>query len=435
MATIRTLLALVFLSLLAACGGGGGGGDGGKTSPPAPPLTNFTSVIVDDGPAALAAGDGAYRDVDLPFVSVTLCVPGTTTCQTIDHIQVDTGSTGLRIVGAALGADLHAALPHQLDGSGNPVGECYGYVSGYAFGSVRTADFKIGGATVSAMPLQVIGEDGAFANAPSECTSGGGTALTTVKDFGANGVIGIGTEATDCGRDCGVMGGYGAAIYFDCPATGCGGMITRAANATAPFEQLPNPIAAMAVDNNGTVLTMAAVPAGGAATATGTLYFGIGTETNNRLAASATILTTSTASDNGGSGLLSASYNGQTLPNSFVDSGSSVNFFTDPGITRCSDTNYSAFYCPTAAMPIAATLTGRNGRSADAGFMLNNAQTLFGTANAALPGIAADIAQLSDLQGYPDSFDFGFPFFYGRSVATAIEGRAAGTATGPYVAF
>jgi hypothetical protein len=30
--------------------------------------------------------------------SVTICVPGTNTCQTIDNIQVDTGSQGLRIL-------------------------------------------------------------------------------------------------------------------------------------------------------------------------------------------------------------------------------------------------------------------------------------------------------------------------------------------------
>jgi hypothetical protein len=32
-------------------------------------------------------------------------------------------------------------------------------------------------------------------------------------------------------------------------------------------------------------------------------------------------------------------------------------------------------------------------------------------------------------------FDWGLPFFYGRSVFTAIEGQAAGSAVGPYYAY
>jgi hypothetical protein len=33
------------------------------------------------------------------------------------------------------------------------------------------------------------------------------------------------------------------------------------------------------------------------------------------------------------------------------------------------------------------------------------------------------------------TFDWGLPFFFGRSVYTAIDGRAAGGSTGPYYAF
>ena len=34
-----------------------------------------------------------------------------------------------------------------------------------------------------------------------------------------------------------------------------------------------------------------------------------------------------------------------------------------------------------------------------------------------------------------DSFDWGLPFFYGRRVATAIQGYTTSAGTGPYVAF
>jgi hypothetical protein len=35
----------------------------------------------------------------------------------------------------------------------------------------------------------------------------------------------------------------------------------------------------------------------------------------------------------------------------------------------------------------------------------------------------------------PHSFAFGLPFFYGRNVYTAIEGRNAGGTVGPFFAF
>src|SRR5271154_3674844 len=48
------------------------------------PGTNSVPLIV----------DGYEMVPDVGYISVTICVPGTTTCQTIDHIDVDTGSVG-----------------------------------------------------------------------------------------------------------------------------------------------------------------------------------------------------------------------------------------------------------------------------------------------------------------------------------------------------
>ncbi len=62
--------------------------------------------------------------------SVTLCLPGTNTCQTIDGIQVDTGSQGLRVLASAL--DPSIALP--LVGASctvATVGECSVFGTGY----------------------------------------------------------------------------------------------------------------------------------------------------------------------------------------------------------------------------------------------------------------------------------------------------------------
>ncbi len=89
--------ALTFACIVTACGGGGGGKTSAPMAAPTPALTNFATITVDAGPAVLATGPNPYIADNVAFVSVTLCAPGTSTCQTIDHVQVDTGSVGLRI--------------------------------------------------------------------------------------------------------------------------------------------------------------------------------------------------------------------------------------------------------------------------------------------------------------------------------------------------
>lgn len=438
---VKYIVAICTLLLLTACGGGGGGGSGGGTGTTAPTvpampitLSNFTTLTVDDGPAALGTGNDASRAVDEAFVSVTICAPGTATCQTIDHVLVDTGSVGLRIPGSVIGSALLAALPEQTDAQSNPVGECYGYVDGYVFGSVRQTDFKIGGEAVANMPIQVIGDSGAFAIVPPECSSGGGDNISTVKGLAANGIIGIGVTGTDCGQYCTVSGGHAAAIYYDCPAKGCGAIIARAASMSAPFQQLPNPVAAMAVDNNGSILDLPSLPSNGSRTAAGMLYFGIGTQTNNTLG-TATTLTTTSSADRNGVGLVSVAYQGRTLPDSFLDSGSNAYYFSDSTIPKCTAASETGYYCPKPSAMPAPVITGANGTRYSAGFSLFNADTLFSSGNAALPGLGADPADVANFQDISNSFDFGLPLFFGHRVYTAIEGRPAGTGITPFFAI
>jgi hypothetical protein len=438
----KKLCVLAAALVLTACGGGGGGGGSsngsGTGSAPAPPvvLTNFVPVTVDQGPAALNTGPDAYTQSNVAYVSVTICAPGSTTnCQTIDHVQVDTGSIGLRLFQSVINASLLSALPSETDASSNPVGECYQYVDGYVFGSVRTTDFSIGGETVANMPFQVLGDTGQFGAPPSSCSAGGGSNVGTIQAFGANGILGIGTTTTDCGSYC-QSGGQSAAIYYDCPTTGCSTVIARNASAAAPFQQLPNPVAAMGVDNNGTILTLPATPAAGEASLSGTLYFGIGTQTNNGLG-SATVYTITSSSNPNGPGLITAIYNGQTLPNSFLDSGSSVYFFEDSTIPLCTNAGFKGFYCPANTITLSPVIQGLNKVSYTDSFSLFNAQADYSANSsfAVLPGLGANPNIIFPSTAYAGSFDFGLPFFYGRSVYTAIEGRQAGSVVGPYFAF
>jgi len=213
------LLAALVLGL-ASCGGkstlssGGGGGGGGSGNPIASAAANVATAVVNAGPSG---------DVNTLFTSVTVCAPGSTTnCQTIDNIEIDTGSSGLRILASALTAN----LPIQVDSSGDSLAECTQFVSSYSWGPIALADVTIASETAASLPVQVIG-DSSFVSVPAAC-AGTGSEEDTVAAFGANGVLGVATEAQDCGSDCAESSAYG--FYYACPsASNC-----RASRQRAP---------------------------------------------------------------------------------------------------------------------------------------------------------------------------------------------------------
>src|SRR5215472_6954208 len=236
------------LLMLASCGGsglsgygttGGGGGGGGNTI--AGPGPNVATMTVEIGPA----GQGF---VNIPFVTITVCAPGTNNCQTIDNIEVDTGSTGVRIIASVLNASLRSALPQQFVGATTtPVVECAQFADGYSWGPVKSADVSISSETASGLPIQVIGDPSIAQAAPSDCSTPVPNPENTVGTFGANGIIGVGVFAQDCGSVC--ASGVVAGTYYGCPTNGaaCTGIME-------PTNlQVSHPVAAFANDNNGVI--------------------------------------------------------------------------------------------------------------------------------------------------------------------------------------
>ena len=401
---LRGAFAVVLVLAGTSCGGGNPPGSSSST-PTVAAASNVVSVVVDGGPTPSAPNANTL------YTSVTLCVPGSTTqCQTIDHIQVDTGSYGLRVLAEVL----TLALPVSTASNGNSLLECTGFVAGYSWGPIATADLQVAGEKASSVAVQVIG-DKSFSAVPDACASTG-SAEDTVGQFGANGIIGIGALAQDCGTGCVTDPGYGQ--YYACTAGGdCVGV-------EVPLPaQVQNPVTLFPVDNNGTIIVLPSVSAPGAATLTGSLIFGIDTATNN-VSGTQTILTLDPVS-----GDFTTLFNGQNLTASFFDTGTNGIFFNDSSIPEC--TTDPGFYCPAATQSFSATVTGQNGVSTTESFSVANAQTL--TTNdptyTVLPQLAGVYSSSSD------TFDWGLPFFYGRRVATAIEGYSTSVDSGPYVAF
>jgi len=382
---VASLLAFWFL---AGCGGGSSSSSSnGGLQTISSTGGNVATISVNGGPAGIDYADAA-------FASVTVCVPGTSTCQTVDNILVDTGSSGLRILSSVL----TLPLPQQTSG-GNPVVECFPFVSGYTWGPVQTADVEMASEKASSVPIQVVGTS---TTVPESCSSFG-TSSDTLDTLGANGIVGVGLFAQDCGDPtCPAA----ANIYYDCASTSSCTAITEAS-----AQEVQNPVSLFASDNNGVILELPAVTGGEEATLSGSLVFGIGTQSNNALGA-ATIYT---ADDFGN---FTTTYNGTAYPDSFIDSGSNGYYFLDGSITGIGECgpDEAGFYCPTPMANISATNQGANGTGGGVSFSVASAETLFGSGDFAL-------SQLGGISGEsaPFYFDFGLPFFFGRNVYTGLQ--------------
>ena len=382
-----------------ACGGSSGSS---ATPTPTPTGSNVQAITVDAGPAGNYA-NGA-------FISVTVCVPGTSTCQTIDGVLVDTGSLGLRLLSSVL----TVPLPQQKASDGNPVVECLPFASFYTWGPVQTADIEIAGEKASSTPIQVI--SGTDFPVPSACANFG-TSGETLSDLGANGILGVGSFPQDCGGACTTTGPSNPDLYYECPTSGC---VVVAEGLT---QQVQNPVVRFSTDNNGVIIELPAASSP-ETTLSGSLIFGIGTQSNNGLNGA----TVYSVDD---SGNFITTYQKTAYNQSFIDSGSNGLYFLDSsttGIPVCSDANY--FYCPSATQNLSATNEGSTGSpSGTVSFSVANADNLFN--NNPNANVFGQLAGPNSLGG----FDWGLPFFYGRKVFTAIHGQSTPGGTGPYWAY
>ena len=389
-------------AFLIACGG-----SSPKPNVIAGPASNVQTIAVNSGPT-----NNYPNGV---FTSVTVCVPSSSNCQVIDGILVDTGSYGLRLLSETGGGALTLSLVKQTGSNDNPIGECAPFVSGLTWGPVVTADISISGEKASAIPVQVI--DGSFAALPSECTSFGvpeQDTLTGQNGLGANGILGVGPLVQDCGIPCTQTGNANPGLYYVCAGTTC--TVTTVALA----QQVQNPVAAFATDNNGVIVELPSTSTP-TSSLTGALVFGIGTQTNNALT-NATVFPINSNIE------FNTMLNGQTYP-AFVDSGSNAYFFLDSGTTSlpdCADPN-SSFYCPGSNTNFSASTSASGGSSETVKFTIGNADSMFSDTT----------AFVFPMLGGPNSgaFDWGLPFFFGRNVYTAISGKSTPSGQGPYWAF
>jgi hypothetical protein len=412
---VRRLILLGLSSTLAVTIGCGGG----SNTTPLPPVVTATQntqpIVVNGGPPAAINASGIYANG--AFTSVTVCVPGSTTsCQSIDGILVDTGSFGLRLLSSAGGGELTLALPSTTI-NGGAIGECTQFAdTSFIWGPVELADVKMAGEVASSVPVNVVG-DTSFSAVPTSCSNTGGPDDDSIKALGANGILGVGFVRYDCGSFCDTSAGSppNGDPYYSCSSSGCVPTLVPLS------EQVQNPISFFAADNNGVIIQLPAV-ASPQPSVTGSMVFGIGTQSDNALG-NAKVFTLDPVSFG-----FTTTYNNVAYPGSFIDSGSNGIFFLDnatTGITVC--TSSASWFCPASPLNVAVSNQAAGGTPDPLTFTVGNFDQLTAGPNAAI----------NNLSG-PDSmtiFDFGLPFFFGRSVYTSIQGTVAPGGQTPYWAY
>jgi hypothetical protein len=389
----------------AGASGGGQGGTSLSTSDP-----NVAAVVVDTGP------EGSFY-INGPFATITLCEPGTDTCQTIDHMLIDTGSTGIRVLESAV----KLKLPEATSSAGKKLAQCLPFMSGSSGGPVKSADFKIAGESAKNMRVQLIGE--LTYPMDADCS---GTPITDLDTLGSNGILGVGVDVQDCGTSCARAGTTNPGLYYECTSNVAGGCTVAAVPVT---DQISNPVASFAQDNNGSFFRFPSIPAEGSPKVDGFLVFGIGTRSNNALGSAKVVSLDSY-------GMATTVYpTGGTKYRSFIDSGSNGLYFLDTTTSKlstCKSGNWTGFYCPQTSTDFAASMTAKDGSAAPITFSIANASK-FLLSNCAFNNVGAPMMDSGG--SISIGFDFGFPFYYGRSVFTAIGGKDTPGGTGPYFAF
>lgn len=388
----RSVLFGVALTVLLGCGNSG---SAGPSSPSGP---NVLAITIDPSSAAVCTFANEL------CTQVTICQPSTSNCQTITDVLVDTGSSGLRIFASAVGIPLPSSN----------LGECMYFVSSTEWGRVHTVDVVLGGEPAVLVPIQVIDPTFAgqytFAGQPASNICGVAVVDSSPSQVGFNGILGVGLFPVDGGA------------YYNCASLPC------AAAAVSASQQVQNPVGLLPVDNNGVIVALPSVPASGSPSVTGSLILGIGTASNNQ-PSGVTVLPTDS------SGLIVTHFipspDVSTQEVGIFDTGSSVIYFSSDAslsVPLCPG-DLSFLYCPSSPLNFSAVNTGLSGSPSNVvNFQIANPMALLSSGNAAFSNIGGPTF-------FTGLFDWGLPFFFGRTVYVGFSGKTSVLGTGPLLAY
>ncbi len=336
---------------------------------------------------------------NVPFVSITICLPGTKTCRTIPRIKLDTGSEGLKLYKSALqGLD----LPLEQDREGNTLALCANMGGGNGYwGPISTVDLVLGDEPAPAAKIQIV--DPSFsASAKIPCAP-------LVND-GRNGTLGMDTA----------LGSINGKSYFYCGAAGC--------TTTTPLsaQQALNPMAYLTEDNNGFIVKTPAVPITGEANLVGSVIFGIGNHANNQLPAGLTAC--HVRSDD----FFQLQFGGGTYWTKF-DSGTNAYNLPSSNANLPFCQNSSVYLCPAQPTNLHVDLLNFDG-SACGGLDFTIRRNFDGPGSSQNSWVLPGLAEIWEGRT-SHSFLLGVPFFFGKDIYYGLDHKISPLGAGPLVAF
>jgi hypothetical protein len=375
--------------------------------------------------------------------SVTICDSNSSHCQTIPGLRIDTVHAGLRIFKSAINNSTLNALTPVIQGtSPNELNLATFQVlqeSYVLWGSIYEANITLGGETTpTPTTLQII--DNGTLSTGSDQSSASSALLTTLNNttnpasnftlitaptgtYAANGILGIGPEQYYCncyaGSNC-INANNNQ--YFACSTT------TYACNSTAtPLnQQLKNPITALSQNNNGAILSLPSVPAGGSSSKNGYLILGIDTQSNNASTGMTVFPCTNDRSE------FKTTLQGNTFQYSLFQTLSNYNYIgSNLSIASSSSPQY---YTPSSVQTLRGSILGTT-NYLDFQLYIGNSLTInnYYQTSRALCVFSEFAAYNNNNSGYNTLY--GLPFFLGRNVFIGFESASSNLGSGRYYAF
>ena len=320
---------------------------------------------------------------NIAYTNVKICAPGNkANCQVIDHVQIDTGSVGLRIASSAVNRSLLQAMPYVPTSGLQILTNCVVFGSlDSLYGPVQTADVYIADKFARNVPLQIFGQN---LTPPHGC----GSTFSPpqgVSQFGANGLLGV------------ALGLSEPETFYSCNNDG-------SSCEPGPSTTTPNLVSKFQNDNNGVTIALNAVPSSAAVPVQGFLILGVGTQADNTPPEGTVPLQADPSS-----GRINLHIGNTTVP-ALIDSGTSLLLINDPSLSP-SDTvrlGLSSYNATTPAYTVDFTV-------GDADTLMNNAVIAYHAA--ADGGVGLPI--------------LGLPLFFGRTMYFVFDGQQSPLGTGP----
>lgn len=298
------------------------------------------------------------------------------------------------------------------------------------------ASVTLGGEPAISVPVQLI--DSKFGDLGAACLNsqdGDSSAYALDSDpvqAGFNGILGIGNPMQDCGALCSSDSTIG--LYYACSGSSCIGS-TATIN-----QQVSNPVALLPTDNNGTIISIPAIPRAGLPSATGVVIFGIGTQSNNIPASSVTTLLADPDPNSNNYGNFQTSFAGVSSAGFFDTGSNTINPSTIPTARTFPDCSSQSsgfppgFLCPSRAISLSAINSSYDASTnSTLFFTIGNAGSLLaGGTNNVFDALATNPSPFSPLGGF---FNWGLPIYFGHTIYHGFEQSRSSLGKGTYWAY